>query len=262
MTDTLSKPGALKADATKFNGELLMGKQTKEMWSDKAVKDFQKIVEEILSGRRAAESFETAIQKLKERVDEFNSTGSKGFGGVGAAMETINRVGELNIQTLIKEQAHIERMMKLAEGSSKYMEGHKVAGMDKLQAVQDSNMNYLQTLNRWISLILQNRDNPDIIRFLNTPQSLKLPLPGRADDVAMFNAHYDKLKHSITDTSAAARQLVKDMSLTDANASIKKWNTTRLETGLYNVQDAIQGIMRTIERMGIPYERTKLLFGD
>ena len=25
---------------------------------------------------------------------------------------------------------------------------------------------------------------------------------------------------------------------------------------------AIQGIMRTIERMGIPYERTKLLFGD
>ena len=244
MTDTLSKPGALKADATKFNGELLMGKQTKEMWSDKAVKDFQKIVEEILSGRRAAESFETAIQKLKERVEEFNSTGSKGFGGVGAAMETINRVGELNIQTLIKEQAHIERMMKLAEGSSKYMEGHKVAGMDKLQAVQDSNMNYLQTLNRWISLILQNRDNPDIIRFLNTPQSLKLPLPGRADDVAMFNAHYDKLKHSITDTSAAARQLVKDMSLTDANASIKQWNTTRLETGLYNVQDAIQGIMR------------------
>ena len=244
MTDTLSKPGALKADATKFNGELLMGKQTKEMWSDKAVKDFQKIVEEILSGRRAAESFETAIQKLKERVEEFNSTGSKGFGGVGAAMETINRVGELNIQTLIKEQAHIERMMKLAEGSSKYMEGHKVAGMDKLQAVQDSNMNYLQTLNRWISLILQNRDNPDIIRFLNTPQSLKLPLPGRADDVAMFNAHYDKLKHSITDTSAAARQLVKDMSLTDANASVKQWNTTRLETGLYNVQDAIQGIMR------------------
>lgn len=244
MTDTLSKPGALKADATKFNGELLMGKQTKEMWSDKAVKDFQKIVEEILSGRRAAESFETAIQKLKERVEEFNSTGSKGFGGVGAAMETINRVGELNIQTLIKEQAHIERMMKLAEGSSKYMEGHKVAGMDKLQAVQDSNMNYLQTLNRWISLILQNRDNPDIIRFLNTPQSLKLPLPGRADDVAMFNAHYDKLKHSITDTSAAARQLVKDMSLTDANSSIKQWNTTRLETGLYNVQDAIQGIMR------------------
>ena len=244
MTDTLSKPGALKADATKFNGELLMGKQTKEMWSDKAVKDFQKIVEEILSGRRAAESFETAIQKLKERVEEFNSTGSKGFGGVGAAMETINRVGELNIQTLIKEQGHIERMMKLAEGSSKYMEGHKVAGMDKLQAVQDSNMNYLQTLNRWISLILQNRDNPDIIRFLNTPQSLKLPLPGRADDVAMFNAHYDKLKHSITDTSAAARQLVKDMSLTDANASIKQWNTTRLETGLYNVQDAIQGIMR------------------
>ena len=244
MTDTLSKPGALKADATKFNGELLMGKQTKEMWSDKAVKDFQKIVEEILSGRRAAESFETAIQKLKERVEEFNSTGSKGFGGVGAAMETINRVGELNIQTLIKEQGHIERMMKLAEGSSKYMEGHKVAGMDKLQAVQDSNMNYLQTLNRWISLILQNRDNPDIIRFLNTPQSLKLPLPGRADDVAMFNAHYDKLKHSITDTSAAARQLVKDMSLTDANASTKQWNTTRLETGLYNVQDAIQGIMR------------------
>lgn len=244
MTDTLSKPGALKADATKFNGELLMGKQTKEMWSDKAVKDFQKIVEEILSGRRAAESFETAIQKLKERVEEFNSTGSKGFGGVGAAMETINRVGELNIQTLIKEQGHIERMMKLAEGSSKYMEGHKVAGMDKLQAVQDSNMNYLQTLNRWISLILQNRDNPDIIRFLNTPQSLKLPLPGRADDVAMFNAHYDKLKHSISDTSAAARQLVKDMSLTDANASIKQWNTTCLETGLYNVQDAIQGIMR------------------
>jgi len=64
MTDTLSKPGALKADATKFNGELLMGKQTKEMWSDKAVKDFQKRVEEILSGRRAAESFETAIRKL------------------------------------------------------------------------------------------------------------------------------------------------------------------------------------------------------
>lgn len=245
MQETLSKPGALKADATKFNGELLMGQVTKQMWSDKAVKEFAVLVDEALKGKQAFDSINEAMGRIKEKLLGMGTSAEGGMKGVGAAMETINKVGELNIQTLIKEQAHIERMMQTAQKSISYSEGHPVAGMDKLEQIQRDNMQYLQTLNRWINLILENRNNPDVIRFLNTPQSLKLPLPGRQDDVAMFNAHYDKLKHSITDTSAAARQLVKDMTMTDANASIKQWNTTRLETGLHNVNDAIQNILKS-----------------
>ncbi|MBR1557125.1 MAG: hypothetical protein IJ647_05135, partial [Prevotella sp.] len=244
MQDVLSKPGALKADATKFNGELLMGQVTKQMWSDKAVKDFAGMVDEALKGKQAFDSLNEAMGRVNAKLLGFGTSAEGSMKGVGAAMETINKVGELNIQTLIKEQAQIERMMKIANGSIKFSEGHPVAGMEQLEKVQRDNLQYLQTLNRWINLILENRANPDVIRFLNTPQSLRLPLPGRQDDVAMFNAHYDKLKHSITDTSAAARQLAKDMSMSDANATTKQWNTNRLENGLYRVQDAIQNIMK------------------
>ena len=245
MQETLSKPGALKADATKFNGELLMGQVTKQMWSANAVKEFSGMVDELLKGKQAAESLNEAMGRIKEKLLGMGSSAEGGMKGVGAAMESINKVGELNIQTLIKEQAHVERLMQTAQKSISFSEGHPVAGMDKLEQIQRDNMRYLETLNRWITLILENRNNPDVIRFLNTPQSLKLPLPGRQDDVAMFNAHYDKLKHSIVDTSSAARQLVKDMTMTDANASIKQWNTTRLETGLHNVNDAIQNIIKS-----------------
>lgn len=152
------------------------------------------------------------------RVRDVASGGGKSAGGV-AFMESINKVGERNIQTLIKEQGHIERLIAIAKKSIDFGEGHPVLGMGRLRGDQMQNLQNLERLKKVINDILfaANQGNQGAIRFLNTLGSLKtIPVFGKdfaGNDVTILGGHFDKLTHSVTGTATAMRQLNKDMRL-------------------------------------------------
>ncbi len=216
----LSKAGALKANEVKFNDQMLFGQMNRQMYSDKSVKDFSKLVDETIKAKAAADSLNDAFERMKQHVLGVGTAGSGGMRGVSSMMETINRTGERNIQTLIKEREHIDRLIAVAEKSIRFGEGHDVAGMQGLRSQQRENLEYLNNVKNAINHILENRNTPEWMRFLNTPGSLRVPLSGSGNDIALLGGHFDALKHSVTGTSAAMRQLQKDMRL-DTDKSVR-----------------------------------------
>lgn len=207
----LSKVGALKATDAMFNGNLLFGQVNKQMYSDKSVKEFSKIVDETIKAKSAADSLNDAFERMKQKMLGVGSSANGGMRGVSAMMESITTVGERNIQTLIKERAHIERLIAVAEKSIRFGEGHDVAGMQGLRVQQRENLEYLQNVKNAIDHILTNRNTPEWMRFLNTPGSLRIPLGGSENDIALLGGHFNALTHSVTGTSQAMRQLNRDM---------------------------------------------------
>ena len=246
----LSKAGALKASDVKFDGNLLFGQMNKQMYSDKAVKEFAKLVDETIKGKAAADSLNEAFERMKQKMLGVGTSGQGGMRGVSAMMESINTVGERNIQTLIKEQAHVERLIAVAEKSIRFGDGHDVAGMGNLRAQQKANLEYLNNVRDAIRYILENRNVPEWMRFLNTPGALRIPLPGSGNDVALLGGHFDKLTHSVTGTSQAMHKLQTEMQLGNNNEYYKNWNTQNLTRGLYNVEQAIERIKEQWARMG------------
>lgn len=175
-------------------------------------------------------------------------------GGAGAGvpfMESINRVGERNIQTLIKEQGHIERLIEIAKKSIVFGEGHPVMGMGRLRGDQMMNLRNLEAVKKQIDDILfaANKGDQAMIRFLNTSGSLRNTPWGKdmmGNNVALLGGHFDKITHSITGTATAMRQLSRDMSLDNANF-YKDRNADTLAKGLYRVNDAIKNIKQKWE---------------
>ena len=155
---------------------------------------------------------------------------ASGIGGASASgvgfMESINKVGERNIQTLIKEQGHIERLIAIAKKSIDFGEGHPVLGMGRLRGDQMQNLQNLEQLKNIIKEILfaANQGDQAAIRFLNTLGSLKTIPFGKdfaGNDITLLGGHFDKLTHSVTGTATAMRQLNKDMRL-DFNKAANK----------------------------------------
>jgi len=240
----LSKAGSLKATDLMFNGNLLFGQVNKQMYSDKAVKEFGKIVDETIKAKGAADSLNEAFERMKQKMLGIGTSAEGGMRGVATQMESINRVGEANIQTLIREKGHIERLIAMAEQSVKVAKGNPVAGMFGLENQQRENLVYLKNVKEMIDHILTNRNAPEWMRFLNTPNSLRLPLSGSDNDIALLGAHFNILTHNVTGTTTAIRNLRNEMRLDDNFATFKQWNTTNLERGLYNVNDAIRNVMK------------------
>lgn len=159
------------------------------------------------------------------RVRDVASGGGKSAGGV-AFMESINKVGERNIQTLIKEQGHIERLIAIAKKSIDFGEGHPVLGMGRLRGDQMQNLQNLEQLKNIIKEILfsANQGDQAAIRFLNTLGSLKTVSFGKdlmGNNITLLGGHFDQLTHSVTGTATAMRQLNKDMRL-DFNKAANK----------------------------------------
>ncbi len=159
------------------------------------------------------------------RVRDAASGGGKSAGGV-AFMESINKVGERNIQTLIKEQGHIERLIAIAKKSIDFGEGHPVLGMGRLRGDQMQNLQNLEQLKNIIKEILfsANQGDQAAIRFLNTLGSLKTISFGKdlmGNNITLLGGHFDQLTHSVTGTASAMRQLNKDMRL-DFNKAANK----------------------------------------
>lgn len=177
-------------------------------------------------------------------------------GGSGAGvpfMENITRVGERNIQTLIKEQGHIERLIAIAKKSIDFGEGHPVLGMGRLRGDQMQNLQSLEQLKKVINEILfaANQGDQVAIRFLNTLGSLKTTPFGKdqmGNDVTLLGGHFDKLTHSVTGTASAMRQLNNDMRLDNAD-QYKQWNTENLTRGLYRVDGVLNEIKNRWEEV-------------
>ena len=175
-------------------------------------------------------------------------------GGSGAGvpfMENITKVGERNIQTLIREQGHIERLIAIAKKSIDFGEGHPVLGMGRLRGDQMQNLQYLEQLKKVINEILfaANQGDQVAIRFLNTLGSLKTTPFGKdqmGNDVTLLGGHFDKLTHSVTGTATAMRQLNNDMRLDNAD-QYKQWNTENLTRGLYRVDGVLSEIKKRWE---------------
>ena len=161
-------------------------------------------------------------------------------------MESITRVGERNIQTLIKEQGHIERLIAIAKKSIDFGEGHPVLGMGRLRGDQMDNLKGLENLKKSITeiLYLVNQGDQKWIHFVNTVGSLRTTPFGKdamGNDVTLLGGHFDKLTHSVTGTAQAMRTLNNDMRLDNAN-QYKQWNTEKLTEGLHRVNNAISDI--------------------
>ena len=212
-TMDLSKVGSLRATDVMFNDQMLFGQMNKQMYSAKAVKEFTKMVDETLNAKKAADSLNEAFERMKQKMLGIGSSATGGMRGMSTMMESITTVGERNIQTLIKEKAHVERLIAVAEKSIKFGEGHDVLGMAGLRSQQRENLEYLENIRRAINYILENRNVPEWMRFLNTPGSLRIPLAGSDNDIALLGGHFNALTHSVTGTSQAMRQLDKDMRL-------------------------------------------------
>lgn len=152
------------------------------------------------------------------RVRDVASSGGGASSGSVAFMESINKVGERNIQTLIKEQGHIERLIAIAKKSIDFGEGHPVLGMGRLRGDQMQNLQNLEQLKNIIKEILfsANQGDQAAIRFLNTLGSLKTISFGKdlmGNNITLLGGHFDQLTHSVTGTASAMRQLNKDMRL-------------------------------------------------
>lgn len=184
--------------------------------------------------------------------DAASGSGGASLGGV-AFMESINKVGERNIQTLIKEQGHIERLIAIAKKSIDFGEGHPVLGMGRLRGDQMQNLQNLEQLKKIINEILfaANQGDQAAIRFLNTLGSLKTTPFGKdsmGNDVTLLGGHFDKLTHSVTGTASAMRTLNKEMRL-DSNV----WPNSEQDSNLrrYNqlLADA-EKLLRRIDEAG------------
>ena len=160
------------------------------------------------------------------RVRDVASGGGGASSGSFAFMESINKVGERNIQTLIKEQGHIERLIAIAKKSIDFGEGHPVLGMGRLRGDQMQNLQNLEQLKNIIKEILfaANQGDQAAIRFLNTLGSLKTVSFGKdlmGNNITLLGGHFDQLTHSVTGTATAMRQLNKDMRI-DFNKAANK----------------------------------------
>ena len=163
---------------------------------------------------------EEGLVKVADALGRVRSA-AVGNGGSIPFMESITRVGERNIQTLIKEQGHIERLIEIAKKSITFGEGHPVLGMGRLRGDQMFNLKELEALKKTINeiLYLANSGDQAAIRFLNTIGALKTTPFGKdamGNDITLLGGHFDKLTHSVTGTSTAMRQLHKEMRL-DSN---------------------------------------------
>lgn len=190
-----------------------------------------------------------AMGRIREAA---SSIGGASASGVGF-MESINKVGERNIQTLIKEQGHIERLIAIAKKSIDFGEGHPVLGMGRLRGDQMQNLQNLEQLKKIINEILfaANQGDQAAIRFLNTLGSLKTTPFGKdsmGNDVTLLGGHFDKLTHSVTGTASAMRTLNKEMRL-DSNV----WPNSEQDSNLrrYNqlLADA-EKLLRRIDEAG------------
>ena len=184
--------------------------------------------------------------------DAASGSGGASLGGV-AFMESINKVGERNIQTLIKEQGHIERLIAIAKKSIDFGEGHPVLGMGRLRGDQMQNLQNLEQLKKIINEILYaaNQGDQAAIRFLNTLGSLKTTPFGKdsmGNDITLLGGHFDKLTHSVTGTASAMRTLEREMRL-DSNV----WPNSEQDSNLrrYNqlLADA-EKLLRRIDEAG------------
>ena len=184
--------------------------------------------------------------------DAASGSGGASLGGV-AFMESINKVGERNIQTLIKEQGHIERLIAIAKKSIDFGEGHPVLGMGRLRGDQMQNLQNLEQLKKIINEILYSANQGDqaAIRFLNTLGSLKTTPFGKdsmGNDITLLGGHFDKLTHSVTGTASAMRTLEREMRL-DSNV----WPNSEQDSNLrrYNqlLADA-EKLLRRIDEAG------------
>ena len=152
-------------------------------------------------------------------------------------LEGITRVGERNIQTLIKEQGHIERLIAIAKKSIDFGEGHPVMGMGRLRGDQMRNLQDLEALKKVINEILfaANKGDQAMIHFLNTSGSLRTTPWGKdqmGNDITLLGGHFDKLTHSVTGTSTAMRQLNKEMRLdVNAKTSGQQWADSMTKAG-------------------------------
>lgn len=162
---------------------------------------------------------EQGLVKVAAAIGRVRDAMASGGGTVNIPfLEGITRTGERNIQTLIKEQAHIERLIALAQKSITFGEGHPVMGMNTLKVGQMGNLQDLEALRNKIReiLLLANQGDQAVIRFLNTSGSLKTTPFGKdamGNDVVLLGGHYDKLTHSVTGTAQAMRNLNREMRL-------------------------------------------------
>lgn len=164
---------------------------------------------------------EEGLIKLANAIGRVRDAASGGGGassGSVAFMESINKVGERNIQTLIKEQGHIERLIAIAKKSIDFGEGHPVLGMGRLRGDQMQNLQNLEQLKNIIKEILfaAHQGDQSAIRFLNTLDSLKIVSFGKdlmGNNITLLGGHFDQLTHSVTGTATAMRQLNKDMRI-------------------------------------------------
>lgn len=181
---------------------------------------------------------EKGLVKVADAIGRVRS--AMAFGGAMGGipfLEAINTVGERNIQTLIKEQGHIERLIAIAKKSIDFGEGHPVFGMGRLRGDQMRNLQDLEALKKVITEILfaANQGDQAMIRFLNTSSALRTTPFGKdamGNDVTLLGGHFDKLTHYVTGTASAMRNLNKEMRL-DVNAKTigQQWADSMTKAG-------------------------------
>lgn len=160
---------------------------------------------------------EQGIVKVGNAIERLKGMASSGGTGENF-IERLDKTGLRNIQTLIKEQDHIRRLIELAKKSIDFGEGHPVMGMGRLRGDQMSNLKELKERAELIKEILYqaNNGNPNKIGYLNKLGSLKLEaykMDKMGNSVTLLGGHYDALKHSVTGTASAMRQLYNEMRL-------------------------------------------------
>ena len=197
---------------------------------------------------------EQGLVKVADAIGRVRSAMASGGASGGIPfLENINVIGERNIQTLIKEQGHIERLIAIAKKSIDFGEGHPVLGMGRLRGDQMRNLQDLEALKKVITEILfaANQGDQAMIRFLNTSSALRTTPFGKdamGNDVTLLGGHFDKLTHSVTGTASAMRNLNNEMRL-DSNV----WPNAEQEsnTRRYNqlLADA-EKLLRRIDEAG------------
>lgn len=198
---------------------------------------------------------EEGLIKVVNALGRVREAAAGGGSGAGVSfMENITKVGERNIQTLIKEQGHIERLIAIAKKSIDFGEGHPVLGMGRLRGDQMQNLQNLENLKTAINSIIAaaRQGDQEIIRILNASGSLKtFPFFGfdkMGNNISLLGGHFDKLTHSVTGTASAMRQLNNDMRLDNAD-QYKQWNTENLTRGLYRVDGVLNEIKKRWEEV-------------
>lgn len=191
--------------------------------------------------------------QVADALGRVRSAAAAAGGGSIPFMESITTVGERNIQTLIKEQGHIERLIAIAQKSITFGEGHPVLGMGRLRGDQMQNLRDLEAIKKTINEILFAATQGDqaAIRFLNTIGSLKTHPFGKdamGNDVTLLGGHFDKLTHSVTGTASAMRTLEREMRL-DSNV----WPNSEQDSNLRRYNQMLveaEKLLRRIDTAG------------